>query len=336
MKILIVGCGSIGRRHAANASTLAETAVTDKVPEKSLEIAKDLKIRRFQSIEDGLTWKPDAVVIATPTYDHVSTAMAAIGSGAHVLIEKPISHNLDNVNQLINLADKYKRQVYVVCNMRFHPAIQTVRKNLMEIGKPLFARAHYGNYLPNMRPGTNYQSLYCANRSMGGGVILDAIHEVDYLIWFFGAVKRVISNAGHLSKLDIDVEDYAAMILCHENGVRSEVHLDYLQRVKRRGLEIIGEKGTIVWQSEGKLPELCRVKLFSSDNERGKTLLESSDLDASVMYATLMENFIACINGKSKPILEGRMAIEELAVVLASKQAAEDGMSIEPNINDNR
>src|SRR5436309_2376616 len=98
-----------------------------------------------------------------------------------------------------------------------------------------------------MRPGAEYRSLYCSRAEAGGGVILDAIHEIDYLAWLFGPVERVSAEAGRIGDLDIDVEDYASLALMHRGGVRSEIHLDYLQRWKRRGCEVVGSEGTLIW-----------------------------------------------------------------------------------------
>jgi predicted dehydrogenase len=172
MKILVVGCGSIGRRHANNAAKLAETAVFDIDPHIAEVCVRDTGIRTFSNLQTALEWSPNGVVIATPTNLHIPTAHASVEVGADVLIEKPLSHSLAGVDDFLELADNLHCRVFVVCNLRFHPAMYSLQQNLELIGRPLFVRAHYGNYLPEMRPNTDYRKLYSAKRDQGGGLCL--------------------------------------------------------------------------------------------------------------------------------------------------------------------
>jgi predicted dehydrogenase len=205
--------------------------------------------------------------------------------------------------------------------MRFHPAIAALRAALPMVGRVRFAQAHYGNYLPDMRPGADYRALYCASAAAGGGVILDAIHEIDYLVWLFGGVERVTAEAGKLSDLDIDVEDYASIVLTHAGGVRSEIHLDYLQRSKRRGCVIAGSEGTLVWTSEGKAPERCLVRFCAAGSSEWEILLDRSNLDTAAPYAELMQRFLDPQAGDAE-LLDARGGARCLAIALAAKQSA--------------
>jgi predicted dehydrogenase len=213
--------------------------------------------------------------------------------------------------------------------MRFHPAIAALRRALPRVGRPLFARAQYGNYLPDMRPGADYRTLYCARAESGGGVIFDAIHEIDYLVWLFGPVERVSAESGRIGDLDIDVEDYAALALTHRSGVRSEIHLDYLQRSKRRGCEIVGTEGTLVWTSEGKAPEECVVRYRPPGNGAWEIILDDSNLDAAEAYVQLMTRFLAPVD-TDRDLLDGWGGAEGLAIALAAKRAAASGSAVAP------
>lgn len=329
MRMLVAGCGSIGRRHAANARELGEAAVMDPNDAVRGVVAGELGIPGFGSMDEALAWAPDCVVVATPTHLHLPVAEQAVRAGAHVLVEKPLSHDLEGTEEFLALARKRGVMVRVVCNMRFHPAIRALRDGVKAIGRPLFARAQYGNYLPDMRPCADYRELYCANRSMGGGVILDAIHEIDYLAWLFGPVESVRCEAATVSDLDIDVEDYAGMIMRHAGGVRSEVHLDYLQRYKRRGCEVAGTEGTVVWLSEGKAPETCIVRLYRAGTGAWETLLDAPALNAGHMYFDMLESFAAAVKGEGDGLLDGPGARGVLGAVLAAKQSVEHGGVVE-------
>lgn len=331
MKILVVGVGSIGRRHAQNAKQFAETAICECNAELGQEVATELCLPLFMDLNHALDWKPDHVIVATPTHIHLAVADRAIESGAHVLIEKPISHSLDNVKEFLDKAELLGKKVFVVCNMRFHPAVQTLARNINGVGKPLFVRAQYGNWLPDMRPGADYRTLYCSRQMTGGGVILDAIHEIDYISWLLGSVQTVICNAGRLSNLDIDVEDYAELLSSHSTGVMSEIHMDYLQRFKRRGCDIIGTDGTLVWLSEGKTPENCEVRLYRSSSRSWKTLYKEPNLNPYGIYQTLFENYLRAANGEQTDMLTGRAALEVLSIVFAAKDSAATGRRISLN-----
>ena len=321
MRLLIVGCGSIGRRHAANGVGLADTAVVDSDMRAAGECARRLGTSCFPELASALAWKPDRVVVAVPNHLHLSVAREALNVGADVLIEKPIAESLESARRFINQAPEAASRVFVACNMRFHPGVSALRSALGRIGRPLFARAHVGNYLPSMRPGRDYRELYCARRKTGGGVILDAIHEIDYLMWFFGAVSGVTSVAAKLSDLDIDVEDYACICLRHGGGVVSEIQMDYLRPFKRRGCEIVGEKGMLLWASEGKSPERCHVRGFSSDEGRWDSLLVEEDVDTNRPYRKMLECFL---NGGTARgmLLDGPAALDELKVALQAQNGA--------------
>lgn len=319
MKILIVGAGSIGARHADNARALKlDTKVFDTDSDKS----------DFKTIGDALVWGPQAAVIATPHHTHIDLAAQAVRAGADVLIEKPVSHKAEGVAEFLQAAKEAGRQVFVACNTRFHPAVRALKNNLSRIGAVYFARAHFGNYLPNMRPGADYRALYCAQKDQGGGVILDVIHEIDYLTWILGDAVSVTCEAARRSDLDINVEDYAAMTMEHAGGVRSEIHMDYLQQCRRRGCEIVGSKGTLVWQSEGKNPERCTVRVF--ENGAWESLYESAAVDVAGPYKAMLKQFITCVEkpGAAQDLLEGPQAFEGLKVALAAHMSAEQGRKI--------
>ena len=332
MKVLVVGCGSIGRRHAGNAARLAEVAVHDSAPEAARDCAAASGARTFARLDEALAWWPAAVVIATPHRSHLALAQQAIAAGAHVLIEKPLSDTLDGVAEFLDAADAAGRRAYVVCNMRFHPGPAALKRNIGLVGKPLFARAHVGNYLPAMRPDRDYRTLYAARSAEGGGVVLDAIHEIDTLTWLLGEVESVCCQAARLDGLEIDVEDYALLGLTHGSGARSSATLDYLRRRKSRGCEIVGSDGVLAWLSAGKDPERCSVRLYRNGADSGKALVDLASIDTAQPYRDLMAAFLAEIERPGSTVmLTARAAVANLAVALAAhRSAAQMGAAVDP------
>ena len=326
MKLLVIGCGSIGRRHAVNAAMLAQTAVVDTRPEAAADCARESGAYAFTTPEEAFAWEPDGVVVATPHRSHLAVARKAIAAGAHVLIEKPLSHTLDGVADLLELALRAERRVYVVCNMRFHPGPATLKAQLHRIGKPLFARAHVGNYLPAMRPGRDYRELYAARRSEGGGVVLDAVHEIDYLTWLFGGATSTSCRARKLSNLDLDVEDHALIAFTHADGVESSAELDYLRMRKSRGCEIIGSEGVLHWHSDGRDPERCIVRYFAAGATEWESIAEVSAVDTAEPYRALMRAFIREIEAPgTTPIATAREGAAVLATALGALESSAAG-----------
>lgn len=326
MKVLVVGCGSIGRRHAANAATLATVGVYDAAPGVAEACAKEVGAQVFSRLDDALHWKPRAVVVATPHRSHLEVAGRAVAAGADVLIEKPLSHALDGVGDFLKGVDAAGRRAFSVCNMRFHPGPATLRESLPAIGRPLFARAHYGNYLPSMRPGRDYRELYAARRAEGGGVVLDAVHEIDYLTWLFERVESVACHAAKLSDLDLDVEDHALLALRHASGVDASVELDYLRPRKSRGCEIVGTEGVLVWASDGKDPERCTVRLFRNGAGEWSDIVDIGEIDTARPYRDLMRAFLDELEHPgTTPIASARDAAAVLATALGALESLREG-----------
>lgn len=327
MRILVVGGGSIGRRHAINAAEYGSVAVCDLDAACAHSVAKEAGGVALTTIAAALDWKPDAAVIAVPTAKHVDVADQFVGTGVPLLIEKPISHSDVQAEALLKRAAAKGCSIYIGCNMRYHPGPATLKQAIRRVGRPLYLRAQFGNYLPNMRPGRDYRELYCARRSSGGGVILDSIHEIDYAIWLLGPASDVMASAGRLSDLDIDVEDYATISATHALGARSEIHLDYLQQFKRRGCEIVGTEGTLIWTSEGKSPEALEVRLFTAAGGAWETLERIADVDANAPYRAMLRAFIDVAAGagaaSDSALLRGDEALASLRVCRAALDAVE-------------
>ena len=322
MKTLVVGAGSIGRRHVLMARELGwEVALAETDRDRASQVAGEAgEVAVFETIEDSLAWGPETAIIATPHVHHVAHAKACAQAGVDILIEKPVSHSLDEADDLVATVTRCGRKAFVVCNMRFHPAIDAIAGNIDRLGAVYYARSHYGDYLPSFRPDRDYRELYCAKRAEGGGVVLDAaIHELDLLIWLFGPVKRLQGMAAKLSHLEMDAEDFCTMALEHEAGVRSVITFDYFRRWRRRGIELVGEKGQIVWESEGNVPEHAQVRLYDGEAGRWETLYESSDVDNATMYRDCLSAFAMAVAGKQSKMQTLSEARERLDVALRAR-----------------
>jgi len=325
LKIFVIGCGSIGERHIKNLKSLSTgNILTQDINSGQLSLVKEkYNIETYEDIEDGFDQKPDAVLVCTPPTMHIPIAMKAVDHNAHVFIEKPISHNLEKVDELISKAESKKLNVLVGYNLRFHSGIQLMKKMIDEgvIGNVLSAKAEFGQYLPDWRPGQDYRMGYSANKELGGGIILDASHEIDYLQWLIGNIKKVACFAGKISNLDVNVEDTAEILLKFENNAIGGIHLDFTQRNYSRNCKLIGEKGTITWDYSDKI-----VKLYLASEKKWKSFPVTAD--ANHMYVQEMKHFLECINGKTKPLIDASIAKNVLEIALTIKESSKKNAAI--------
>ncbi len=321
--ILIVGYGSIGRRHAHNLRALGAGPLTvcEVDDDRRASAQHELGCRVFFSLDDALAGSPEVVFICTPPTMHLQPALAAARLGCHLFIEKPLADRGDGVEILEEEVQRRRLITMVGCNLRFHPGLRKV-KDLLEaqvIGRPLSIRAEVGQYLPDWHPGEDYRRLYSTRRSQGGGVILDAIHELDYARWMMGEVHEVSCMADRLSHLELDTEDIAAILLRFAGGAIGEVHLDYIQRAYSRNCQIIGEKGTIRWEFGGP------TRWYDAGQQSWAAFEEPSGWQVNQMYLDEIAHFLACLDGRaSSPldVTEGRRVLE---VALAARRAAVTG-----------
>jgi len=327
MRTLVVGCGSIGKRHIRNLQALeaGEIIAHDVQPERCHEVEREYGVKAYTNLEEALAQKPAVALVCTPTSLHIPPALFAARNSCHLFIEKPLSHSLDGVDELLQIVTEKGLVTLVGCNMRFHPSIVLVKELLEKesIGRVLCARVQAGQYLPDWHPWEDYRQGYSANMSLGGGVILDGIHEIDYISWLLGEVSRIFCFSGKLSSLEIDTEDTAEILLWFKSGAMAEVHLDYVQRSYGRSCQIIGEEGTILWDFSDK-----QVKLYSAETKEWQAFPDELDYDTNQMYVEEMKHFIQCLEGKAKPMQDINGGKKILEIALAAKESTKTGKVI--------
>ncbi|MDP6719833.1 MAG: Gfo/Idh/MocA family oxidoreductase, partial [Pirellulaceae bacterium] len=212
-RFVVVGLGSIGKRHLANLRSLMPdaqiTVWRQHGQETSLADLPDERVNVVYSLADALAAKPHAALICNPAPFHVATAKPLVDGGAHIFMEKPLSDDMAGVDQLLDAYAERGRVFFVAYPLRFDPALQAMRAaiNAGEIGKPLSLSAEVGQYLPDWRPQQDYRKGVSARKDLGGGALLELSHELDYVRWLMGDVASVSSRLTKQSNLEIDVED---------------------------------------------------------------------------------------------------------------------------------
>lgn len=315
IKIIVIGAGSIGRRHAANLASLnADVSVFDVNQDALRTICSENSWNPVSDLDSCLEKQHfDAAIICTPNHLHIPCAQKALDAGLHIFVEKPLSHNLEGVDSLIESCRKKGMIGMAGFNLRFEPGLQYI-KNRVDPSRIAFAHIEFGSYLPSWRPGTDYTKGYSANKSMGGGIILDDVHEIDYACWLFGYPGSVRSAAGTYGDLTIDVEDVADIHLSYPDKIVT-IHMDYLQRRYTRRCKICFRDGYSMEWVYGD-----RVTESSDDGE--KTYSYRDNFTANDMYLNEMRYFLSCIE-KGTP---AESTLENAAFVLRLALAAKDQM----------
>src|SRR6185436_14926111 len=253
MKILIAGLGSIGRRHFRNLIGLGEKELFLLRSQHATLPADELAGYPVETnVEEALEkYKPNAVIVANPTALHLDIAIPAVKAGCHILLEKPVADSLGRISELQTGAQQSGSKILVGFQFRYHPTLNKARELLRQgaLGRVLTVHAHWGEYLPQWHPWEDYRQSYAARADLGGGVIRTLTHPLDYLRYIIGEVESLWSFNGHISPLELDVEDIAEIGLKFSNGAIGGVHLNYVQRPPRHTLEIVGTQGTLRWDN---------------------------------------------------------------------------------------
>lgn len=329
MRILIAGLGSIGRRHLRNLAALGGHEVLlyrtgrATLPDEELAgypVETDLAA--------ALDRRPQAVIVANPTALHLQVALPAAQRGCHLLLEKPVSHSLEGLDGLRRAAAHSGARILVGFQFRFHPGLRRAAALLQAgaIGRPVFARAHWGEYLPGWHPWEDYRASYSARADLGGGVLLTLCHPFDYLRWLMGEVEAVTARAGACGDLGLQVEDTAEVALDLRGGALAAVHLNYLQRPAVHTLEIVGTQGTLRWDNaDGALGWWSEAE---GDWRREEP---PPGFERNTLFLEEMRHFLAVAAGEAEPLCTLHDGAAALAIALAARRAAHEGRRVRPD-----
>ena len=333
MKILIAGLGSIGRRHFRNLIALGETDLILLRAHKATLPDDELAGYPVETdIHEALqNHKPDAVVVANPTSLHLDVAIPVAEAGCHILLEKPVSHSLDGLDALRKAAESNGSKILVGFQFRYHPTLNKARELIQNgaLGQMLTVHAHWGEYLPNWHPWEDYRQSYAARADLGGGVIGTLTHPLDYLRYLLGEIEALWSFNGHISSLELDVEDAAEIGLKFASGALGGVHVNYIQRPPVHRLEIVGTHGTLRWDNaDGTLRFYKMPAPFGSYSDAPpapvvETFTLPEGFERNDLFLAQTRHFLDIVRGEKEPIctLEDGICIQELVQAARESEA---------------
>ncbi|OGE30444.1 hypothetical protein A3C59_00465 [Candidatus Daviesbacteria bacterium RIFCSPHIGHO2_02_FULL_36_13] len=243
MKIIFFGLGSIGQRHA---NILLKDYTHDLYAFRSSAKSKpnELGIKELYSWDELEKLKPDVAFITNPTSLHIETAIKCAEFGCKLFIEKPIGSSLKDFEKLKKIVKSKKIVTYIAYNLRFHPIILKLKKNI-ENKKILHARVVCTSYLPTWRPDRDFLKGYSANTNMGGGVILDLSHELDYISYLLGDINKMTGTYSKRSNVTVDAEDFVDYLL-ETKTTPVNIHINFLSQLRQRYIQIDFDQLTII------------------------------------------------------------------------------------------
>ena len=337
MRILIAGLGAIGQRHARNLRALRPDiellayrtrrlphAVTERLERVDVRnIEAELGIRAFDDLDAALAERPDAVFVCTPSSLHLDVAQPSAEAGCHLFIEKPVSHTMEGVARLRATVESAGTVAMVGCQWRFHPLVRQFRALLHSkaFGELRSAHIDYAEYLPDWHPYEDYRTSYAARSELGGGVVLTQIHDYDVAWWLFGAPRNVRASGGHLSELEIDVEDTVDATL-ETAAVAVRVTQTMATRPPRRSITVEGARGRATL-------DLLAGRLRVDVEPPLAPVAPMADYPRNQLFVDEAAHFLDCISGDGPPSVPLSDGIEVLRVALAVKESLRTGHTVE-------
>jgi predicted dehydrogenase len=317
MRMLVAGTGSIGQRHIRNLRELDSRAefVLLRADGREDALSRELGAPVVRTLGQGLEHAPDALLLATPSALHAELLLPAIAAGLPMYVEKPVvtdRTHLESVRAALAARD-YRATTLVGCNLRFLPSLRRLRHLLLSgvIGRVARASFEAGQWLPDWRPSQDHRQSYSADPTRGGGVVLDLVHEIDAARWLLGDFTRVAAMTTQVPALEISSEAVAcALLSAGPRGPLATIALDYVARRPLRRYQLVGERGTLVWD----LP----ARTLHLDNTEGREVIDCGEggFDVAATYPSAMEEFLVALASgtpTTQPIEEG-LASAELAI----------------------
>lgn len=284
--ILIFGAGSIGERHVSVLQKLGYLSIwIYRQRHFPLRIIDEKTISIFNDLNKIDEIKPKAAIICTPTFQHLEQALFCVKRGIHVLIEKPLSHNLTDYGKLLEATTSNTAYVQIAYMLRYHDFFQKVKSVIdsKKMGNLISMQSYWGEYLPEWHPWEDYQSSYAARKKLGGGAALTLSHDIDLVNWLSGsAVNKWHMLKNHSSSLRINVESGADVSIRYQNGNTAHCHVNFHEQHPKRWYRFVLDEGSIeidYYQSMMTTFHQKKITLQTIPNFDRNKLYESQTLD---------------------------------------------------------
>jgi UDP-N-acetylglucosamine 3-dehydrogenase len=325
MKILIDGAGFIGEVHLKILLKykLADVVVCEINKNRLSQIIRRYGIKEYYSNFNEAFEKGnyDGAVICTPNNFHANHAIRFLKKGIGVLVEKPMTHTVEDAKKIVEAAESNGTFIYVAYVLRHYNPFQKIKELISkgEIGDLFSMRA----VVSSRNTLTDAISKYRGKIETGGSIIHDYSHEIDYSLWFFNKkVKEVYCKGFKIKNKKWNTFDSSDITLIFDNEKISSIHLDYIQPTERRYVELYGTKGTLLW-SDGE-----DIKFYSEYMARWFDIRVDNFFSFDKPFLKQLKHYIDCLKGKSKPSVSGRDGLEIMEIIDACIESEKNKKNI--------
>jgi predicted dehydrogenase len=329
MKFLIIGYGSIGKRHVRNLLSLGHQVVLlrhDRIHPNSEGHLEYYSLDDLSTAHEEI----DGAIICSPTSKHVSDAEWLIRHDIPFFLEKPPAADLTSATAMMSTIRNKGFDAYDIgYNLRYHPIIKFLKNFISNLGKIYTANIYVGYYLPYWRPGTDYRYTSSAKKELGGGVHVELAHDIDYALWLLGYPDKLVAFTEKVSSLEISTKDICAAILRYNDGSILEIHLDYLSHKYLRGGRLIGEEGTLMWEWDLGSGSVSFCK--KGDKQYTEMFSVEPNYDLNNTYMLEIINFIHIVKGSGKTTVDMDCAMQTMKIIDAIERSSQEGRVISLN-----
>lgn len=325
--VLVVGTGSVGKRHARNLAGLGcRITCIDPREDRRAELGGELTlVGAFPSLEAAIAdgERADAVVVASPPVFHVDQAIEAVEAGLPVLLEKPVATTEKNAERLLAAQRRTNTPILLDYTWRWWPPLIDVHRLLSEraIGKLHHVNFVMSAHLADWHPYESYQNFFMAKQALGGGALLDESHWIDLMIWFFGMPSSLFASVERIGGLEIDTDDNVDMWLAYPDGLRITMHLDLYGRPHQKSIRFVGEAGTILWNEN---PNRLAVGVGMDETWRETHY----DCVRNDMFASVGKEFLSVIDGAAVQTCTLENGLSVLHVIEAARKSHDTGRAV--------
>jgi predicted dehydrogenase len=337
LSCIVIGCGSIGERHLNNIQKLGikKIGIFDIDKKKAQDISEKYNVRNIININSIFDFKPSFTVICTFPWTHQKFMKLSIDANCHIFVEKPLSSNLEGIENILKYAKSKKLKIAVGHNLRFEEGLKIIKKKMEknQIGKPLNILSQCGQHIKLWRPHLNYKNHYVLKK--GGGIILDDSHEYDYIRWLLNdKVESVVCFTKKAKSIRTNTESLASIMLKFKKGSTATLVIDYLRPKYERNCQIIGENGSIKWNLEVEkgasknYSAKIKSKIETHVLQSNKISKETVSKKQNSMYVEEMKDFVDSIRYNKKPFVDGWDSLETLKIGIAALKSANENRVI--------
>ena len=322
-RAVVVGLGNIALRHRRNLKSLfpeifiIAVSASGKVTNQNVEFADQIISSLDEVVREGV----DMAIVASPAPFHKSHAKLLLLAGIPTLIEKPVTSSSQDVYELMKIYEETHTPAAVGYCLRYMPSSIKIKELLDQkiIGSIYNAFVDTGQYLPDWRPSKEYQNSVSAKKSLGGGVLLELSHEIDYIQWLLGSMEVQYAHLRSSSELNLEVEELVDVILVSDTGTVCNIHLDFLQKKASRTCSFIGEKGRLDWN-------LLSNTIMLHTGEGSEVLFSEADWDSNQMYLALLTDFLDLAAGRKNSSIDLEQATKTVELIENIKSCAIEGV----------